>query len=85
MTYIALEEAFVIPELFARQPPAPQKIRVSDQYAEDCRRRLADFEEHRLPEMDAHGIDIQVLSLSVPGIQARHRRGHRRRQRPVRQ
>ncbi|AQW54329.1 MULTISPECIES: amidohydrolase family protein [Streptomyces] len=70
MTYIALEEAFTIPELFARQPSTPQKIQVSDQYAKDCRRRLADFEEHRLPEMDAHGIDIQVLSLSVPGIQA---------------
>lgn len=70
MNYIALEEAFVIPELFTRQPATAQKIRVSGQYAEDWGRRLGDFEEYRLPEMDAHGIDIQVLSLSVPGIQA---------------
>ncbi|EXU67291.1 amidohydrolase [Streptomyces sp. PRh5] len=70
MTYIALEEAFIIPELFARQPSSPQKIQVSDQYVKDWGRRLGDFEEYRLPDMDAHGIDIQVLSLSVPGIQA---------------
>jgi 2,3-dihydroxybenzoate decarboxylase len=70
MTYIALEEAFIIPELLARQPSTPQKIPVSDAYVKDWMRRLGDFEEHRLPEMDAHGIDIQVLSLSVPGIQA---------------
>ncbi|MBP8532226.1 amidohydrolase, partial [Streptomyces sp. MK37H] len=70
MTYIALEEAFIIPELFSRQPSSPQKIQVSDQYVKDWGRRLGDFEEHRLPEMDAHGIDIQILSLSVPGIQA---------------
>ncbi|WP_121711785.1 amidohydrolase family protein [Streptomyces sp. E5N91] len=70
MTYIALEEAFIIPELFSRQPSSPQKVQVSDQYVKDWGRRLGDFEEHRLPDMDAHGIDIQILSLSVPGIQA---------------
>ncbi|MFF8309662.1 amidohydrolase family protein [Streptomyces lydicus] len=70
MTYIALEEAFIIPELAARQPRTPPLIRVGDRYAEQCLRRLGDIEEHRLPDMDAHGIDIQVLSLSVPGIQA---------------
>ncbi|WP_336054332.1 hypothetical protein [Streptomyces sp. CA2R101] len=70
MTYIVLEEAFIIPELFSRQPSSPQKIQVSDQYVKDWGRRLGDFEEHRLPDMDAHGIDIQILSLSVPGIQA---------------
>ncbi len=70
MTYIALEEAFIIPELAARQPRTPPLIRVSDRYAEQWGRRLCDIEEHRLADMDAHGIDIQVLSLSVPGIQA---------------
>lgn len=30
---------------------------------------LADFEESRLPEMDRHGIQTQVLSTSPPGIQ----------------
>ncbi|MCW5253180.1 amidohydrolase family protein [Streptomyces sp. SHP 1-2] len=70
MTYIALEEAFAIPELAARQPASRMRIRVTDTYARMCAARLVDFEEHRLPEMDAHGIDIQVLSLTVPGIQA---------------
>ncbi|MEV7009192.1 amidohydrolase family protein [Streptosporangium sp. NPDC051022] len=70
MRYIALEEAFAIPELAERQPTTPMRIRVTGEYAEMCGRRLVDFENHRLPEMDAHGIDIQVLSLTVPGIQA---------------
>ncbi|MEV8631354.1 amidohydrolase family protein [Streptosporangium sp. NPDC051023] len=70
MRYIALEEAFAIPELAARQPAVPMRIRVTDEYAEMCGRKLVDFEEYRLPEMDANGIDVQVLSLTVPGIQA---------------
>ncbi|GII60964.1 amidohydrolase [Sphaerisporangium krabiense] len=70
MRYIALEEAFAIPELAARQPATPMRIRVTGEYAELCGRRLPDFEEYRLPDMDAHGVEIQVLSLTVPGIQA---------------
>ncbi|MFF0579708.1 amidohydrolase family protein [Streptosporangium saharense] len=70
MRYIALEEAFALPELAARQPTVPMRIRVTDEYAEMCGRKLVDFEEYRLPEMDANGVDIQVLSLTVPGIQA---------------
>ncbi|MBP0461436.1 amidohydrolase family protein [Streptomyces montanisoli] len=70
MAYIALEEAFTVPGAAGHRPTAPMKIRTSDQYAEHCMRRLDDFEKYRLPDMDAHGIDIQVLSLSVPGIQA---------------
>ncbi|GII82289.1 amidohydrolase [Sphaerisporangium siamense] len=70
MRYIALEEAFAIPELAARQPATPMRIRVTGEYAELCGRLLPDFEEYRLPDMDAHGIDVQVLSLTVPGVQA---------------
>ena len=70
MQYIALEEAFAIPELTARQPQHPMRIRATAEYAEVCGRKIVDFEEYRLPEMDAHGIEIQVLSLTVPGIQA---------------
>jgi 2,3-dihydroxybenzoate decarboxylase len=33
------------------------------------RRRLPDFTEYRLPDMDKHGIDMQVLSLTAPGLQ----------------
>ena len=70
MTYIALEEAFAIPELASRQPATEMRIRITPAYAGLCARGLVDFEEYRLPDMDAHGIDVQVLSLTVPGIQA---------------
>lgn len=70
MGYIALEEAFAIPALAARQPHTEMRIRAKPEYAGVWAERLADFEQHRIPDMDAHGIDIQVLSLSVPGIQA---------------
>jgi 2,3-dihydroxybenzoate decarboxylase len=70
MKYIALEEAFAIPDLAQRQPKTTLKIRVSPELAKRGQVRLADFTEYRLPEMDANGIDIQVLSLTVPGIQA---------------
>jgi predicted TIM-barrel fold metal-dependent hydrolase len=36
---------------------------------EKYERRLTDFTEYRLPQMDDAGIDIQVLSLTVPGMQ----------------
>jgi 2,3-dihydroxybenzoate decarboxylase len=32
--------------------------------------RTHDFVEHRLTEMDAAGVDMQVLSLAAPGLQA---------------
>jgi len=70
VTYIALEEAFAIPELAARQPVTQMRIRITPEYAEWCARGLVDFDEYRLPDMDAHGIDVQVLSLTIPGIQA---------------
>jgi len=37
--------------------------------AERYLRRLPDFTEYRLPEIDEAGIDLQVLSLTVPGMQ----------------
>jgi 2,3-dihydroxybenzoate decarboxylase len=70
MKYIALEEAFSIPELANRLPLAGFGMRLSQRYAEDWSRRLPDFTEYRLPEMDAAGVDLQVLSLTVPGVQA---------------
>ncbi|MGC2654889.1 MAG: amidohydrolase family protein [Mycobacterium sp.] len=75
MRYIALEEALFIPELAERQPMPHQGgiPRLPAPFKKDCleryQRRLPDFTEYRLPEMDDAGIDVQVLSLTVPGLQ----------------
>jgi 2,3-dihydroxybenzoate decarboxylase len=57
MRYIALEEAFSIPELADRQPPPWPANRFSQRHLADWARKLPDFTEYRLPEMDAAGID----------------------------
>ena len=74
MRYIALEEAFFIPELAELQPVSDalrfmKSLGFEPEYAERYQRRLTDFTEYRLPEMDDAGIDVQVLSLTVPGLQ----------------
>ncbi|OIN78697.1 amidohydrolase family protein [Mycobacterium malmoense] len=72
MRYIALEEAFFIPELAERQPTSAHRElmrRMKPASGERYERRLPDFTEFRLPEMDDAGIDIQVLSLTAPGLQ----------------
>ena len=70
MRYIALEEAFSMPELTDRQSPPWPANRFSRRLLADWARKLPDFTEYRLPEMNAAGIDVQVLSLTVPGLQA---------------
>jgi 2,3-dihydroxybenzoate decarboxylase len=65
---IALEEAFSYDKLSTNSTPLPYLPVKSDVIA-GWRRRLADFTEYRLPEMDKHGIDMQVLSLTAPGVQ----------------
>ncbi|MDV3125000.1 amidohydrolase family protein [Mycobacterium sp. 21AC1] len=74
MRYIALEEAFVIPGLAERQPMPRDALRqlaprLRSDAVDRFVARLPDFTEYRLPEMDEAGIDIQVLSLTVPGLQ----------------
>lgn len=66
MRYIALEEAFSIPGL---AEPMPQLSSRATDYTQEWLRKLPDFTQYRLPEMDAAGVDIQVLSLTVPGLQ----------------
>jgi 2,3-dihydroxybenzoate decarboxylase len=87
MRYIALEEAFSIPGLDDRQPSPWLGLPLSQRHLADWARKLPDFTEYRLPEMDAAGIDVQVLSLTVPGLQAdadRHKIAHRNAERILR-
>ncbi|SPM29609.1 amidohydrolase family protein [Mycobacterium terramassiliense] len=70
MRYIALEEAFFIPELADLGPAHRQLMQLlRPKLGERYERRLSDFTEYRLSEMDEAGIDIQVLSLTSPGLQ----------------
>lgn len=68
MRTIGLEEHFVTPELEGYGAGSasiiqPEKWR-------EASRRLLDITGERLAEMDAAGLDMQVLSLNSPGIQA---------------
>jgi gamma-resorcylate decarboxylase len=62
---IALEEHFAIPETAADSmgyfPEAIQK---------EVRSRNADIQNRRLAEMDKHGIELMLLSLNAPAVQA---------------
>jgi 2,3-dihydroxybenzoate decarboxylase len=70
MRYIALEEAFFIPELADLRPAHRELMQLlRPDIGERYERRLPDFTEYRLAEMDDAGIDIQVLSLTSPGLQ----------------
>ncbi|OBI93164.1 amidohydrolase family protein [Mycobacterium sp. 1245805.9] len=70
MRYIALEEAFFVPELADLQPAHQRLMQLlQPEIAERYERRLPDFTEYRLAEMDDAGIDVQVLSLTSPGLQ----------------
>jgi 2,3-dihydroxybenzoate decarboxylase len=68
MRLIALEEAFWYGQLATEGSPASH-LPVQKAVVADWQQRLADFTEFRLPEMDTYGVDVQVLSLTSPGIQ----------------
>jgi 2,3-dihydroxybenzoate decarboxylase len=68
MRKIGLEEHFVTDEL-ARYGASTSTVAQPERWRE-ASRRLADLVEERLPEMDAAGLDLAVLSLNSPGIQA---------------
>jgi 2,3-dihydroxybenzoate decarboxylase len=64
MNKIALEEHFSTPELSRRL--AAKGPRNGD----EVQRRLADFDQLRLDSMDQAGIQLAVLSVTNPGVQA---------------
>ena len=70
MRTITLEEHFATPEFF--DGPArfvkERAEKIGDRYL-SVLDRLCDLGDKRLSEMDAAGIDMQVLSLSAPGVE----------------
>jgi len=72
MKIIALEEAFSMEEMkmVPKLSDATAPMSVDAVIITNWEKRLADFTQWRLPEMDANGVGVQVLSLTAPGIQA---------------
>ena len=73
MKIIGLEEHFATLEIVAAWkalPPELQDIAVKLSTIGDIERRLFDFADERIRFMDEAGIDMQVLSLTTPGVQS---------------
>lgn len=62
---IALEEHFAIEETLADSAGF-----VPEDHWAELRARLLDIQDRRLREMDAHGIEMMLLSLNAPAVQA---------------
>ena len=63
---VTLEDHFAIPATLEGSPYA------GTHFWEVLRSRLLDFQDQRLRLMDEAGVEIMVLSLNAPGIQAIH-------------
>jgi len=62
---IALEEHFAIPETLA-----DSRGYFPDRVWEEVKSRVMDIQDRRLSEMDAQGIEMMLLSLNAPAVQA---------------
>lgn len=72
MKIIALEEHFIIPEVlqaWEHLPPQFQDLAQPSASEGDVGRRLHDLDQERLSQMSETGVDVQVLSLTAPGVQ----------------
>jgi uncharacterized protein len=72
MRIVALEEHFLLPEVVkAWDRRAGNSAAVTGGAGDDpFSRRLLDLGEERIAAMDDQGVDVQVLSLSSPGVQS---------------
>ena len=62
---VALEEHFAIPETLQDSAGF-----VPGDYWRELSERIMDIQDRRLREMDAHGIEMMLLSLNAPAVQA---------------
>ena len=69
---VALEEHFVVPELMDAWSHLPDEQQQPSQGFEDeaMTRRLSDLGDQRRAAMKDQGVDVQVLSLTSPGVQS---------------
>ena len=73
MKTIGLEEHFVTPDVLAAWralDPRWQDVAFKHSDGGDVGRRLADLSDERIAAMDETGLDVQVLSLTAPGVQS---------------
>ncbi len=72
MKIVAIEEHLVMSEVrdaWARLAPADQDPSLTLFSDGEVERRLQDLSDARIGLMDACGVDVQVLSLTTPGVQ----------------
>jgi len=69
MKIIAMEEAFSVPGMATKGAALDQPSPFRPSVLAAWERKLPDFTQYRLAEMDEHGVDVQVLSLTSPGVQ----------------
>jgi 2,3-dihydroxybenzoate decarboxylase len=62
---IALEEHFAIPDTLQ-----DSRGYLPDETWSELRERVLDIQDRRIREMDRHGIEMMILSLNAPAIQA---------------
>ncbi len=73
MKIIGLEEHFVTPDALAAWhalEPRWQDVALQHSNGGEIGARLADLADQRIAAMDETGLDVQVLSLTAPGVQS---------------
>ncbi|MDX3638477.1 hypothetical protein [Streptomyces sp. MB09-02B] len=68
MRVIAVEEAFSVPQAVPSNMWGAN-AELGGEWFKELSARLADLTDQRLAEMEAGGVDVQVLSLTTPGIE----------------